>query len=75
MKTNEKKWKKMKKEKNEKKMKKNKKFSNALSHHCTDEWITRPERPKGVNDVVKQAQRAQSSRRQSYLEVGPRRAP
>ena len=23
-------------------------FSNALSHHCTVAWVTRPERPKGV---------------------------
>ena len=23
-------------------------------------WVTRPERPKGVKDVIKQAQRAQS---------------
>ena len=42
-----------------KKSKKNK-FSNALSHHCTDAWVTRPERPKGVKDVIKQAGRAQS---------------
>ena len=56
-----KKWKKIEKtEKNLKKIKKNsqKKFSNALSHHCTDAWVTRPERPKGVKDVIKQARRA-----------------
>ena len=29
-------------------------FSNALSNHCTVVWVTRPERPKGVKDVVKQ---------------------
>ena len=42
-------------------------FSNALSHHCTVAWVTRPERPKGVKEGIKQAQ--------SNLEVGPRRAP
>ena len=48
------------KKKTRKKMKKNLKkktlkqnsqknnFSNALSHHCTDAWVIRPERPKGV---------------------------
>ena len=35
-------------------------FSNALSHHCTVAWVTRPERSKGVKDVIKQARRAQS---------------
>ena len=29
-----------------------KKICNALSHHCTVAWVTRPERPK---DVIKQA--------------------
>ena len=33
-------------------------FSNELSHHCTVAWVTRPERPKGVKDVIKQARRA-----------------
>ena len=33
-------------------------FSNALSHHCTVAWVTRPERPKGEQDVIKQARRA-----------------
>ena len=33
-------------------------------------WVTRPERPKGVKDEVKQARRAQS-----YLEVRPQRGP
>ena len=28
--------------------------------NCTVAWVTRPERPKGVKDVIKQAQRAQS---------------
>ena len=46
-------------EKWEKNLKKNN-FSNALSHHCTVAWVTRPERPKGVKVKVKQAQRAQS---------------
>ena len=54
----------MKKEKKKKNSKKNKlkknKFSNALCHHCTDAWVTRPERPKGVKDVIKQTRRAQS---------------
>ena len=31
-------------------------FSNALSNHCTVAWVTRPERPKGVKDQVKQAE-------------------
>ena len=33
-------------------------ISNALFHHCTDAWVTRPERPKGAKDEVKQARRA-----------------
>ena len=49
-----KKMKKIKKTNEEEKMKK-KNFSNALSHHCTDAWVTRPER---VKDVIKQARRA-----------------
>ena len=32
-------------------------FSNALSNHCTVVWVTRPERPNGVKDEVKQARR------------------
>merc|ERR550532_503239 len=28
--------------------------------NCTVAWVTRPERPKGVKDVIKQARRAQS---------------
>ena len=35
-------------------------FSNALSNYCTVAWVTRPERPKGGKDVVKQARRTQS---------------
>ena len=34
-------------------------MANALSNHCTVAWVTRPERPKGVKHVIKQAQRAQ----------------
>ena len=34
-------------------------FSNSLSHHCIVAWVTRPERLKGVKDVIKQARRAQ----------------
>ena len=30
----------------------------TLSHHCTVAWVTWPERPKGVKDVIKQAPRA-----------------
>ena len=30
----------------------------TLAHHCTVAWVTRPERPKGVKDVIKQARRA-----------------
>ena len=41
-----------------KKITKKNKFSNALSHHCTDAWVTRPERPKGVKNVIKQARSA-----------------
>ena len=29
-------------------------FSNALSHHCTVAWVTRPEHPKDLKDVIKQ---------------------
>ena len=32
----------------------------TLSYHCNVAWVTRPERPKGVKDVIKQARRAQS---------------
>ena len=39
---------KKKKKFSKKKLKKNK-FSNALCHHCTDAWVTRPERPKGLS--------------------------
>ena len=58
MKKNEKNWKKRKK--NEEKNEEKNYFSNALSHRCTDAWVTRPQRPKGVKDVIKQARRAQS---------------
>ena len=53
MEKNEKKWeKKMEKNEQMKMILKKKKFSNALYHHCTDAWVTRPERPKGVKDVI-----------------------
>ena len=65
-----KKWKNENNEKKEKKMKKkNSKKKQILQ--CTDAWVTRPERPKGVKDVIKQTWRAQSR----SLEVGARRAP
>ena len=38
-------------------------FSNALSHHCTVAWVTGPECPKGVKDVIKQARRAATATR------------
>ena len=34
------------------------KKSNALSHNCTVAWVTRPERQKGVKDVIKQSRKA-----------------
>ena len=34
-------------------------MANALCNHCTVAWVTRPERPKGAKDKVKQARRAQ----------------
>ena len=43
-------------------------FFNTLYHHCTVAWVTRPERPKGVKEVIKQAQSLN-------LEVGPWRDP
>ena len=33
-------------------------FSSNKLLHCIDAWVTRPERPKGVKDVIKQARRA-----------------
>ena len=36
-------------------------ISNALSHYCTVAWVTRPERPKGVKDIIPKGR---------YLEVG-----
>ena len=44
-------------------------FSNALSNHCTVAWVTWPERPKGMKDEVKQAQRAATQK------LGPGGAP
>ena len=35
-------------------------IADALSNHCTVAWVTRPECPKGVKVVIKQARRAQS---------------
>ena len=44
-----------------------------LSNHCTVGWVTQPELPKGVKDVIKQAQRAATGGPQPE---GPnRRAP
>ena len=37
---------------------KNKLHKEALSNHFANAWVTRPERPKGVKDAVKQARRA-----------------
>ena len=34
--------------------------ADTLSNHHTVAWVTRPERPKGAKDEVKQARRAQS---------------
>ena len=45
------------------------KFSNALSHHCTDAWVTRPERPKGREGSYQAGPKGRS------LEVGAQRAP
>ena len=60
------------KKKNEEKIRKNLKknnFSNALSHHCTDAWVTRPERPKGREGSYQAGPKGRS------LEVGAQRAP
>ena len=66
MKKNEKKMKK-KNEKNRKKLKMKKKMKNWSVSPCygvslwwMEAWVTRPERPKGVKDEVKQARRAKS---------------
>ena len=29
----------------------------VLSHYCTVAWVTRPERPKGMKDIIKQARK------------------
>ena len=52
--------------KNLKKKQTKNKFSNALSHHCTDAWVTRPEGREG---------RYQAGPKGRNLEVGARRAP
>jgi len=36
----------------------NKKSNKNKKQNCTDAWVTRPERLKGVKDVIKQARRA-----------------
>ena len=41
--------------------------ANALSNHCIVAWVTRPERPKGAKDEVKQARRAASSKTSRLL--------
>ena len=51
-----KKSKKKSKKMSQKNLKIEKKILNALSHHCTVAWVTRPPYPKGVKDVIKQAQ-------------------
>ena len=38
-------------------------------------WVTRPERPKGAKDEVKEARRAKRGPKGRRLEVGARRAP
>ena len=37
----------------------------TLSHHCTVALVTRPECPKGVKDVIKQAQKGPKSARRA----------
>ena len=44
-------------------------FSNVPSNHCILAWFTWPERPKGVKDEVKQAQRAHSRPKGRYLRL------
>ena len=41
----------------------------------TSSWVTRPERPKGAKDEVKEARRARSRPEGRTLEVGARRPP
>ena len=45
-----------------------------MYYHCTVAWVTRPERPKGVKDKVKQVEEPKAGPISRYLEVGPRRA-
>ena len=47
----------------------------APSHHCTVAWVTRPERPKGAKDEVKQALGPNAGPKGRKLEVGAQRAP
>ena len=44
-------------------------ISNALFHHCTDAWVTRPERTKGAKDEVKPARRAAAKRASSVVNI------
>ena len=55
MKKRRKKWKRN--EKNSQKKTKKKQILQCTIPSCTDAWVTRPERPKGVKDVIKQAPR------------------
>ena len=43
--------------------------------NCIGAWVTRPERPKGVKDVIKQAEGSKAGLKGRNLEVGARRAP
>ena len=42
---------------------------------CNGLWVTRPERPKGPKDEVKQARRAKRVAEGHQLEIGAQRAP
>ena len=42
--------------------------------NCTGAWVTWPERPKGVKDVIKQAEGSKASLKGRNREVGARRA-
>ena len=41
----------------------------TLSHYCTVAWVTRPERPKGVKDVIKQAEGPQQASTSSIIYI------
>ena len=49
-------------------LKSQQKTLNILSHHCTVAWVTRPERLKGVMDVIKQARRAQRTAKIMHMQ-------